>query len=248
MKLFFLIYNKIKYLQLQYNNHFSSVFFFSSYVISCHFEITFSLYNFYKHDEIDDNNNDFDQSNPDKNFSFVGSCDYINSLDQLKTYEPEISVMNFNIRSIKMNFESFTNLLTSSKVKIDIITLTESWLDEDSCVDDYCLEGYHSPITQNRKGRSGGGVIIYISTKFEMYKERVDLSYSNSYNNILTAELSQNKKKYCISVCYRSPSAENYCFLDSFNEMISKVKKYNAIITGDFNYNLFNVFLKVFNI
>ena len=58
---------------------------------------------------------------------------------------------------------------------------------------------------------------------------------------MLTIEAFKSKRKYLISVCYRSPDSENSCFLENFQKMVSDIGKDNAIITGDFNYNLFNL-------
>ena len=51
----------------------------------------------------------------------------------------------------------------------------------------------------------------------------------------------KGKRKYCVLVCYRSPSSENVSFLQHFQRMVSNISKDNSIVTGDFNYNLFNV-------
>ena len=61
------------------------------------------------------------------------------------------------------------------------------------------------------------------------------------HNNILTVKALKNKKPYCISVCYRAPSSENKIFLEKFESVVSGIKNNNSIITGDFNYNLFNI-------
>ena len=66
-------------------------------------------------------------------------------------------------------------------------------------------------------------------------------NHINIYNNILTVKALKNKKSYCISVCYRSPSDENNTFLENFEAVIHDIRNKNSIITGDFNYNLFNV-------
>ena len=153
----------------------------------------------------------------------------------------EISIINFNIRSIKKNFEKFTNLICSSNTSFDVITLTESWMDDNSCLEDYTITGYHPPIVQNRKDRSGGGVLIFLKECFESYNICQKLSYNDIHNNILTVKALKNKKSYCISVCYRAPSSENKIFLEKFESVVSGIKNNNSIITGDFNYNLFNI-------
>ena len=86
---------------------------------------------------------------PDKNPIFATDSEYLFDINDLKVHqEPEISVMNFNIRSIRAHFESFTNILNNVSVNFDIITLTETWLDANSNIDEFEIEGYLKPIVQ----------------------------------------------------------------------------------------------------
>mgnify|MGYP000330157765 FL=1 len=68
-----------------------------------------------------------------------------------------------------MNFEKFTDLICNSNTKFDVITLTETWMDDDSCLDDYLITGYHPPIAQNRKDIYGGGVLRSLKEWSESY-------------------------------------------------------------------------------
>ena len=56
----------------------------------------------------------------------------------------------------------------------------EAIIDDDSCLDDYNVIGYHPPIVQNRKGRSGGGGLVYLKENFESYYIQNKLCYSAS--------------------------------------------------------------------
>ena len=183
-----------------------------------------------------------DGIDPDKNSFLIANSQYIFDINELKvTHEPEISVINFNIRSIRQNFYSFNNILSNMAINFDVITLTETWVDDSCNLEDFEIEGYHTPIVQNRKNRVGGGVLIYLKNTFEKFIIRKSICFSDLYNNILAIEAFKNKRKYCISVCYRSPSSENVTFLQNFQKMVNNISKHNSIITGDFNYNLFNV-------
>ena len=98
-----------------------------------------------------------------KNSTVIEDSEYLFDFCDLKiVQEPEISVMNFNIRSIKGNFEQFTNILSNSKIVFDVITLTETWLDNSCNLEDFAIEGYMPPIVQNRPNRVRGGVLIYL--------------------------------------------------------------------------------------
>ena len=155
-----------------------------------------------------------DGIDPDKNSFLIANSQYIFDINELKvTHEPEISVINFNIRSIRQNFYSFNNILSNMAINFDVITLTETWVDDSCNLEDFEIEGYHTPIVQNRKNRVGGGVLIYLKNTFEKFIIRKSICFSDLYNNILAIEAFKNKRKYCISVCYRSPSSENVTFL-----------------------------------
>ena len=92
-------------------------------------------------------------------------------------------MINFNIRSIRKNFKKFTDLICISNTKFDAITLTETWTDDTSNLEDYEITGYHPPIVQNRKDGSGGGVLIYVRECFESYIICKKLSYQDIHNN-----------------------------------------------------------------
>lgn len=178
---------------------------------------------------------------PDKNYKFLGKCEYIYGLDSFNIPEPELSVIHFNIRSIRKNFEQLTDQLNNSSICFYVITLTETWLDENSSISDYALPGYHPPIIQNREDRSGGGVLIYLRQDFKSFKQCNNLCFSDNHNNFLTIEASKNNKTYCISACYRSPSSDNTAFFMKFEKVVVNLKTKNSVITGDFNVNLLNV-------
>ena len=134
-------------------------------------EISRSLIHLIHLDALNDDTDNFkfdeksllDGIDPDKNSVLIGNSEYLFDINDLKvTNEPEISVINFNIRSIKQNFDSFNKILSNFTIHFDVITLTETWLDDSCSLDDYEIGGYHTPIVQNRKNRVGGGVLIYL--------------------------------------------------------------------------------------
>ena len=203
---------------------------------------TFSEKNiFYEINKTDDKPGDLDRFDPDKNCIFEDTCEYVTNISSNRPQQSEISIINFNIRSIKENFKHFTDLLSNSNTTFDVITLTETWMDNDSCPDDYTLTGYHPPIIQNREGRPRGGVLIYLKESFECFNVCKKLCYDDLYNNILTVKATKDKKCHYISVCYRSPSSENTNFMEKLEKVVCDIKNKNSIITGDFNYNLLNL-------
>ena len=81
---------------------------------------------------------------------------YLSANDfRLKQYDqPIFSLLNFNIRSLSSKFADFTELVESSKTKLDVILFTESCL-SDNLVDLFKIKSYkdfHSCRTQQKGG------------------------------------------------------------------------------------------------
>ena len=84
------------------------------------------------------------------------------------------SILNLNIRSIVNKLDSFKILLESLKHSFSIISLTETWLDNENCTD-FNLDNF-SFVCTNRDNRKGGGVeLMYISDDLN-FKLRPDLN------------------------------------------------------------------------
>ena len=121
------------------------------------------------------------------------------------------------------------------------LIITETWLDSSNNLHDFEIDGYHTPIVQNRENKVGGGVLIYFHKNFSQFRIRKDLCFKNQHNNCLTAEYTLNNERRLITVCYRSPSSDNN--ICEFNQSLQNIiQKCNVktTITGDFNLNLLN--------
>ena len=69
-----------------------------------------------------------------------------------------LSILHLNIRSIKKNFETFKNFLSTLNYNFSIICFSETWLDETNTENsNYELPGYYS-IHQIRNNCKGGRV------------------------------------------------------------------------------------------
>ena len=146
----------------------------------------------------DDRDCDFDKFDQDKNFSFEDNCEYVYNTNSYISKESDISIINFNI---KAHYKKITDLISSSNTDFDVITFTETWMDDDSCLEDYTIIGYHPPIAQNRRdGSGGGGVVIYLRETFESYNIIQKLSHTDIHNNILTVKALKNKKSHYIYI------------------------------------------------
>ena len=193
--------------------------------------------------EQEENNNYLDDIDPDLNFKMNDTCDYTIDTDKIKvTSISDLAMMTLNIRSIRKNFKNFTQLLSRIKAKIHIICLTETWLGPLDNIEDFELEGYNTPLFQNRTGDfCGGGVITYIHKDITTFKYVKGISFVDTFNHCLATELTINNKKSIILNVYRSPNNLNESFPDLFSNVIDKIKSTICYLLGDTNYNLINL-------
>ena len=180
---------------------------------------------------------------PDSNYYASDTCEYTVTTDDIKVKVPhDLALMTFNIRSLKKNFKNFTQMLSRINSKIHIICLTESWLSSLDNIKDFEIDGYHTPLYQNRIGNShGGGVVTYIHKDISKYKHLKHFSFVDSFNHCLATEITITNKSTTILNIYRSPNNLNDTFLDKFNNTVAKVNSRTCYILGDMNYNLINI-------
>ena len=173
------------------------------------------------------------------NLNTILSSEYI--IETHKIPESDFLLMTFNIRSIRKNFENLTSLISQTSQKIHIITLTETWLNDNDNSDDYNIEGYHPPVLQNRNNKYGGGVMTYIHKDIEKYKVNKSLTYLDEFNHCLATDININNISTTILNVYRSPSTDNTNFTSILDEKLKKLNDRQCYILGDFNYNLINI-------
>ena len=189
---------------------------------------------------------------PDENlFENFKDCSYFTpnelkvSLENIPYKNKSFSIISFNIRSMKKNFEEFRNFINELNFEFSIISLTETW-----CLDDprneslFKLNNYTS-IHQTRNGeRNGGGICIFIHNSLT-FKSRSDLCVNNNDIESLSIEVVNKKSKNIIVnihhiVTYRQPAGNIKVFENSLKNILSS-RNYNnkpVYLTGDFNLNL----------
>lgn len=122
---------------------------------------------------------------------------------------------------------------------VDIVGVTETWLDDSVASTDFDMDGFQEPERLDRN-RHGGGVMVYIANHL-VYHRRRDLE-SNDVEIIWLEILLQNKKLY-LGTAYRSPSQSSVTLVDNFfdrlGDMVSAIKQISptstVIIQGDLN-------------
>ncbi len=99
--------------------------------------------------------------------SYIPNCKQIpisdlnNKSDQLKN---KFSLLNFNIHSLPQHYEDLADLLSSLKIQISCIVITENWLNNTNETH-YELPGYNA-YHVHREGTRAGGVSIYVLKSF----------------------------------------------------------------------------------
>lgn len=116
-----------------------------------------------------------------------------------------ISLAHLNIRGIRSSLDEIEILL--GKRILDILTLSDTWLNEGIDYEEFTIEGY--PLLRRDRGyANGGGVAAYIKNVYA-FKERPDLQ-SNDLD-VLWFELNIPKSKAIfIASAYRLPTDETF--------------------------------------
>jgi hypothetical protein len=134
-----------------------------------------------------------------------------------------------NIRSIKNKLEKL-EVLTSILIDLDIIIVTESWL-EDNEVPYFNLTGFNLIHAQKLSGR-GGGVAIYIK---DIWNCNI-LSKIEKSHSILAIEIIKTNYKATIIAIYNPHVSNTDNFLVDFENCLDSNTSTNPlIVAGDFN-------------
>ena len=129
-------------------------------------------------------------------------------------------ILHCNIRNAKKKFDSLRSLLLNSKLNCSVIGLSETWFNNSTHLPIYTLPGYNL-ITNNRTGKTGGGVGLYISQRYE-YKLRPELNYMNDFIETLFVEIIiPNDKNILVGITYRPPNSIHDDFLKTFHELLA---------------------------
>ena len=162
-----------------------------------------------------------------------------------------IDINNFNI--VHFNINSITadgrldQLSDICKVlSLDVLIITESKLDQTIPSNLIMIPGYHEPVRRDRitNGRSGGGVLIYISEQL-VYQHKIELQ-SNHFEHIWV-DLKVNNVKFAINALYRPPTEttdSHRLFLETSDYILKTLSSYNTdhkIIASDLNFGIYSI-------
>ena len=162
----------------------------------------------------------------------------------------EVVLTHINARSLTKNIEKIREILETLDTLPDIICISETKLNDDSCkkvndkisLEDIQLEEYN--FLHNNSKTYFGGTGIYILKKYS-YTERNDLNfnvsgeYEASFVEMNLVNSIVQTKRIVIGSIYRHPHDNHDEFYDTFYETICKIDDASAIIlAGDINVDV----------
>ena len=145
--------------------------------------------------------------------------------------QDEFRIVHINCRSLNKDKKL---LIEAESDNFDILTLSETWLNDKHSDDEVSLEGFHKPIRKDRQNnRVGGGVAIFVKIG-HFCKHRSDLEIDEL--EAVWIETRINKKSYIVGSFYRPPNASND-YWNLIEQSIHRANSMNStmIILGDFN-------------
>ena len=191
-------------------------------------------------DEQPDLNELFD----DVKFTNEYSCNYYYENEIAKVINHQdysLNILHLNIRSLASKHDQLINIISNLQddgCQLDFILLCETWLN-DMNYDQFDIDGY-TKIESHRKNRMGGGVAIYALNKYK-FKIRNDLSiFEEGVLESLFIETSVNNKSFVLGEMYRIPNSNQQYFIDSYENIVTKIikEKKEILIGSDQNLDL----------
>jgi hypothetical protein len=155
------------------------------------------------------------------------SCSY-STLDEIENwscFENSFALLHINCRSLKKNFDKVQQFLLSLNNMPSVITVSETWLNDNSLAHLFSLPNYQFISKPRLNGKRGGGVGIYILNTFN-YSEK---SYSKAdllqVCEFCTVEVQiPNGDNIIIASFYRPPDSDLASFNAAFTNFIESFK------------------------
>ena len=170
-------------------------------------------------------------------------CNYVdppnlNTIMGFNREKSHFSLVTLNIRSCRKNFNLLTSFINTYLLCFSVIVLVETWLMDEIDIG-FGIPGYKQ--LNLYRNSHGGGIKVLFRDVFNA--NIVDeLTFMNDICEVLSFYLCFNNLKFFISCTYRRPSFSISRFNDLFvKNVLGKLQiGDNALLTGDFNINLYN--------
>ena len=145
------------------------------------------------------------------------------------------------LKIIQLNTRSITNKLDQIRLmlhmkSIDILAITETWLDNSWSDNELVITGYNL-FRRDRKASQGGGIIIYIHNSLSA-ERRSDLE--SELIEQISIEFKQFKCAPILLSCIYRPPDSTVSFFDGLVEIVDTIAAENkeVHIVGDFNVDV----------
>jgi hypothetical protein len=146
-----------------------------------------------------------------------------------------LKVVSINAQSIANS--DHMNILRHllSNQSVDIVAISETWL-KSKTTDKFCSVNGYKLIRNDREGKGGGGVAIYVKNtiKFKILATSPNI-FDPKQVEYIFCQITLNNTQIVIAALYRRPY--NDCSFDTFLHKMQHLRlKYDSIIMlGDFN-------------
>ena len=134
-----------------------------------------------------------------------------------------LKMVNLNVRSLLKNIDELRSFVCANK--LDILTLSKSWLDCLISNNEITIENYN--LECHDRNRNGGGTAIYIHERFSLNNNDLDM--------VLCSLKLQRSRPLIIGSIYHPPSDSN--FYSNFMNLLDEMDLVNSelYLLGDFN-------------
>ena len=110
----------------------------------------------------------------------------------------DVAICHFNIRSLKPTVDNVFYKMEIIRHEItpryQIITLSETWLNDSDCLNDFGIDGFQKPFIKNRD-TLGGGVLWWVANSIAV-ERRSDLETPQT--EIIWLEVRANVNKFLL--------------------------------------------------
>lgn len=158
------------------------------------------------------------------------TCDQLEKCKYILTNLYNFKILSLNIRSIRKNFDKFLVAFQRLNINIDIVVLTECWLDNDPPIGQ--IPVYNSYSTKKIQNKAGG-VVVYVKDTWNATVSEPEFNESEC----LKIDFYNTATVFAI---YRSPSFKNTeKFRNSLSQAIEETNNdVSVIVAGDANINI----------
>ena len=149
------------------------------------------------------------------------------------------SMVHFNCRSLKRNFDNVQVFLQCCNCNFTVIGVSETWFTGSESTFQLPNYTFHNNYRSNKRG---GGVGVYVQNKVKI-KRRFDLEIFNDFVEMLSIELFCDPKNIILCVIYRPPGHSITQFIDNIQIPLHNIVSENkeCFLLGDFNINLLDM-------